>query len=277
MDGKVVVTKNSKKYGQYKIENGLIKSPYQSVSIFSVLKNFCSRLLTALAILIFVISTVMCVSMTCNKIQNICPTFAGYTTLVVQGSSMNQEMISIDGQTYSSGLRPGQNVVVRIVDASTLKKGDIIAFYVSKDETEKINQLSLTEIEGKGPKSYSLTFSEFFGIRSKEITEAGQNKSTAVLHHITSVYRDEFGKLWFETQGSSNETIDDWYVSEDMIIGAYDTSNESSIVVQFIGFMSSLNGTIALILIIFVILGYGIFKDIIKNYRQVKLEKNNKK
>ena len=95
--------------------------------------------------------------------------------------------------------------MVKAVDTSTLREGDIIAFYVYSDSYSEFDSENTTKLDLEDTKTKSnITIGNFFGFQSNEIKEAANAGSMIVFHEIVGIYEDSNGERWFETKGSSN-------------------------------------------------------------------------
>ena len=197
-----------------------------------------------------------------SKIQKIPPSFAGYSQFKVKTHSM-----------VKSGFHPGDNIVVKNVDVTTLKEGDKIAFYVYEGSYSKFDINTCIRIKNNSETKYSLSFLEFFGVRSREIETAAKANSRLVFHHIVAIYQDKStNKLWFKTQGSSNNSPDSWCVEDSMVVGIYDDSNVAVFVSGILSKLTSSKNLIALIIVPVILMGIIIILEFLKDVEIAKLE-----
>ena len=213
-------------------------------------QRILSRISSTLAVAFMVVCVVVCVSSFINIMNKSPNMIFGYSALQVSSGSMTADSIEIKGQTYSSGFAIGDNIVIHPVDTHTLNIGDKIAFYAYSENYLKYHSLHKTEIElPKTETKYQVSFGQFWGFHTHEITEASSSGAMLVFHHITNAYLDENGKYWFKTQGSANAVKDSWFVSEEMILGILDESTVGQTILNFILFLSSRTGFIVFLLI----------------------------
>jgi len=253
--------KLSKKYSKVRnVDENVLKQK-------SVGYKILSYFLSVLCAVCVVVCLTFSFSVIFNKANNLCPTYMGFSTMVVSSGSMSENTINIDGTDYSSGFLIGDKIVIRSVDTKTLKVGDKIAFYVYEKNYKEYHNLSKTEIttNQQTKTKYSVGFLKFFGIHNNHIIEAGKNNSKLVFHHITNIYEDENKKLWFKTKGSANPTKDAWFVSEEMIVGIYDNSKASSAISKFYDFFMSSWGFVLILIIPIILLATIMIKSFIKN------------
>lgn len=245
-----LITRNAKKLSnrfsrKKKVEEGWLKSG-QTVGekVFSIGLSIITVVIMFFAV-IFSIGTIY------SAYNKTAPTFFGYSTMRVASGSMSAETITINGMEYESGFEIGDTVVIRGVDKTTLKPGDKIAFYVYSQNYIQYHQIGKEEItvSPDTKTKYKMTFGQFFGFQTKELTEAAKNDGMLTFHHITNIYRDTNGKLWFKTQGSANASKDVWYISEDMIVGIYSKSVIGNGVANVVKLLSTSWGLILLLLI----------------------------
>jgi len=235
-----------------KIKKGL---SIASTVIVGVLSVFCIMLTT---------SNIFCTS------YGTCPSIAGYSSLKVKTGSMSAKNITIDGQTFESNLPIGENIVVRSVDTATLKVGDRIAFYVYDNNRKQFNFVKKERISipQDTTTKYKLSFMQFFGFQSSEIREASSADGTKlVIHHITDIFRDENGKLWFNTQGSSNASKDNWFISEEMVVGIYCNTGLSAFISIMTWFTSTTPGFVTVIIVPFILVMFLIVTSFIRDIR----------
>lgn len=244
--------------------------------------NALTIVLNVLCIIVVLCSAVVFFSIVNCKAQGVAPSFGGYTSMRIASSSME-----------ASGFKKGDTVMARRVDTKTLKKGDVIAYYKYNDITEDEGKAldDLTAESANYVTKYSLSFGGFFGAQSDEIKEAASKNSLIFFHEIVEVREDADGTRWFRTWGTSNlgtmadpenpdGTIpnpddpieDNWYVSEDMVIGIYDNSSSANFFAGVIGAFSSSSAIVLLLLIPLVIIGVIIILEFLKDIQIYKLQ-----
>ena len=237
--------------------------------VFSILFNIFSMVVVGMCVL-------LCFSNINSRLQNVCPTFFGYSNLVVQTGSM-----------VDSGLNIGDNVIVHSVDAHSLhpaKKdgsflGDIIAFYEDYDgtfdinvcekvrEKDTLNEYQKYYYDYDTPVKFVTPIGTAFGFQSETIITAGRASKRLVIHHVQDMYVDtETGKYWFITKGSNNGAADALKISEDLVVGALDNSSAALKVASMMNFASSRAGVL-LMLLPFMCLMLVIFGSYIKKQR----------
>ena len=195
-----------KKYSkQRKINERYLKTKTPLQKTVSFFANLICVILTIFAGLI-------CFSGINSKIQKVCPTFAGYTNMVV-----------VSGSMIASGFKVGDSLVVKSVDTHTLHVDDKIAFYVYDQDYMSFDVNTCVKVKEEDiPETvYTTSFVSLLGIQSDAIKVAAQNNAKLVFHHIRAVYEDDNGVRWFKTYGSSNMSDDVWYISENMVVGKY--------------------------------------------------------
>lgn len=243
--------------------------------------NALTIVLNVLCIIVVLCSAVVFFSIVNCKAQGVAPSFGGYTSMRIASTSME-----------ASGFKKGDTVMARRVDTKTLKKGDIIAYYRYNEITDVGEAFDdLTAESANYVTKYSLSFGGFFGAQSDEIKEAARKNSLIFFHEIVEVREDADGTRWFKTWGTSNlgemadpenpgETIpnpdehleDNWYVSEDMVIGIYDNSGTANFFAGVIGAFSSSSAIVLLLLIPLVIIGVIIILEFLKDIQIYKLQ-----
>lgn len=225
---------------------------------FSVCLNIISTIVFLLAIMVFTCSVI---SMT----QALPTSIAGFSTLEISSSSME-----------ASGLYKGNRIVVKSVNAKSLKEGDVIAFYVEPNIFSVVDQSSLTVVntntDNAKDKKGSFSIEKFIGIHSKAIRDAVHDDGAFIIHHIKNVYEDKNGVRYFSTYGSSNGYTDPWLVREDLIVGVYDATNTSKVITVI---LNGLNNPIVLSLVIIIpltLLIFSIMNEVIKLGMILKLQ-----
>lgn len=243
-----------RKYSQKrKINEKFLKKKTPLQKTFSIVGD-------VLCALIVLIAGIICFSGINSRIQKICPTFAGYSNLTIQSGSM-----------VASGFKIGDTVIVKTVNAKTLKSDDKIAFYVYSNDYNNFNINSCKLINENPKTEYTTSFASFFGMQTKPIATAAKAQSKLVFHHIRSVYEDTQGKRWFKTYGSSNGSDDAWYISEDMVVGIYDNSGTGKIFSKVISVTNSKVGFLILLIPV-ALLAVIIVLESLRDIEKAKLE-----
>jgi len=248
------------------------KKPKSAELIFAK-RTKIKKVTTIISTVFIIVLSMFCVMLTTSNIfctmYDSCPTIAGYSSMTVMTGSMNSKYIYIDGVAYESNLKIGDNIVVRGVDAETIKIGDKIAFYVYDKNYKQFNFVKKERIypPSTTQTKYKTSFLQFFGFQSKEICEASSNGARLVIHHVTDVFRDENGKLWFNTRGSSNEPKDNWFISEEMVVGIYCNTGMAAFISIMTWFTSTTPGFVSVIIIPFVLVMILVVMSFIQDIR----------
>ncbi len=234
----------------------------------SKLQKIISGIGTGICVVLVTICFLLFCSVVNCKIQKIPTSFAGFSSMTVSSGSM-----------VKSGFKIGDKVIAKSVNTKTLKDNDIIAFYVYRNNYKdfKIEDAVQVDPSTIGKVEYATTFAGFFGSQPELRKQAANAKCSIVFHHIRHVYEDDTGKRWFTTYGSSNvdpagEETDVWYVSEDMVLGAYDDSGFGKMAAGILNWCSTPFGLILILLIPLILLGLSLVYDLARNIQCVKLE-----
>ena len=216
-----------------------------NVELLEKKKTPLSKTLSIITNIIATITTLfcflLCINTIVNAINHTPSRMFGYSTMQIASGSMSAKTISINATEYSSGFDIGDKIIVKTVEPTSLKVGDKIVFYAYSNNYLKYHSLSKEEIkvDEQTPTVYKNTLSSALGFYSPESYDAGANGAMLTFHHITNIYKDENGSLWFKTMGSANNSKDPWFINESMVIGLYDDSIEASNVLNFLNFLSS--------------------------------------
>lgn len=210
-----------------------------------------SIILTAVTAVVMVFAVIFCIGTIYSAYNGTPPMFFSHSTMKIASGSMSAPTITIEGEEYESGFEIGDTIVIRSVDTKTLKVGDKIAFYAYAKNYAKYHQIGKEEItvDPNTKTKYKTSFLQLLGFQTKELTEAAKNNGMLTFHHITNVYRDTNGKLWFKTQGSANAVKDVWYVSEEMVVGIYSKSVLGNFVARIVELIATDWGFILLLLV----------------------------
>lgn len=245
-------------------ENKLLKQKTKTQKVFAIITD-------CLCAVMVIFGMIFCVASLNCRIQNIVPSFAGYSSCRVASGSM-----------IKSGFNVGDNVIVRSVNAKTLRGatfdadgnvakdengnamfGDVIAFYADSSDQSGISSFVKVDKFSENLE-YTYSFSEFFGLRNEQMVKQAKSGSKIFFHHIVRVFEDKDGVRWFETQGSSNSYTDQTlvenadgtysylncgYISEKMVIGVYDDSSSAKSVSFLLSAISSNWKTLAVVLV----------------------------
>ena len=226
------------------------------------LQKTFSVVLDILCVLLVFVAGVVCFSGINTRIQNVCPTFAGYSNYTIKSESM-----------VASGFNVGDTVIVRSVNTHTLHTGDIIAFYAYSNDYNEFN-INASEVvldSTIAPNEYVSSFQSFFGIQPEPIVTAAKSGAIPVFHHIREVWQDENGTRWFKTYGSSNPDDDTWYISENMVLGLYDNSSSAQFFSTVISAIDSSYGFLILLIPV-ILLVVVISLDTLKAIAKARLE-----
>lgn len=232
----------------------------------SVAQKVFSIIFDVVCFILVIFSALLCFSAINSKIQKTAPSVFGYNNLTISSGSM-----------VASGFEVGDTVIVRSVDTSTLKEGDIIAFYSYKpiNSSFDINSCEGVEPEDIGERAYaSLTFNNLLGIQSPQIKAAAKAGTSIVFHQIVDVLTDKSGHRFFETKGTSNNVSDlstMGYVKDTMVLGVYVNTPVSNFMAVVLKWLSSIWG-IVLILVPIIAMGAIIFLESLRDVQKAKLE-----
>ena len=253
---KKVADKLDNKYNKKrKINENLLKEKTGYKKVFSIMLNI-------VFVCIIAISSMLCLSSIVCRVNGTASSFAGFSLMRISSGSM-----------VASGFEVGDNAVVKAVDTSTLREGDIIAFYVYSDSYSEFDSENATKLDLEDTKTKShITIGNFFGFQSNEIKEAANAGSMIIFHEIVGIYEDSNGERWFETKGSSNLGADIWKTNESMVVGVYDDSAFARGVAVV---LNGLTGSVPLVLLIiipFAIFTFLLVSSFIKDIQKAKLE-----
>ena len=217
----------------------------------SLTAKICSAALTVITAIVMAFTVIFCIGTIFSAYNGTPPMFFGHSTMRIASGSMSAPSITIDGVEYDSGFDIGDTIVIRSVDTKTLKIGDKIVFYAYPKNYVQYHQVGKQEIEvpSNTKTKYKMSFAQFMGFQTKELTEAAKNYGMLTFHHITNVYKDTNGKLWFKTQGSANAVKDVWYISEEMVVGIFSKSVIGNFVSNVVNLISNDWGFILLLLL----------------------------
>lgn len=194
------------------------------------------------------------------RLNNLPPTFAGYSVMTIATDSM-----------VADGFDVGNTIVIKRTNPKSLNVGDNIAFYLYEKSYNEFYSHSTTLVnKPKTDHQKIATLSNFLGLPTKEIKEAAKHDSKKVFHKIIRIYEDENGNYWFKTKGASNEDEDPWYVSEKMLIGVHTTSKGAHF---FEGFLTLISYNIYALLIIVIPLIIVAAGLLIKSFKRVQITK----
>ncbi len=222
--------KKLKKVKEIKSEDDIDK--LIKVSPFKKIFSFIFSLIT---IVVFLLCAGLCAVNVYAKVNNRPTTMFGYSFMVIASESM-----------VASGFNVGDVVSVRAVNTKTLKRGDVIAFYVNRNSYSSFRtyESELVWHDNKINVEYLDSFENFFGQTNADMDKASKTNCKLVFHQIVEIYEDEAGVRWFETKGTSNPGNDTWYIKETLVVGIYDNSDISLFLSGFLQKLSTIEGII---------------------------------
>lgn len=226
-------------------------------------RKVLSKLSLLFGIVIVIISCLLCYCNLTSRINNMVPSFCGYSALKVESGSMT-----------ASGIKKFDTIIARTCDPKTISRGDIIVFYVynisslrfASSGCKVVLEEDIPEIR------YVFKKEEMLGIQSNEIKAAAKANSKRVVHQVIEVYEDYKGERWFKTKGTSNPTEDSWKINENYIIGLYDGSDVAKTMSVVVGAMTSPVGSIVLLIIPIVIIAIIVVMLSLKDLQIAMLE-----
>lgn len=227
----------------------------------SRIPKWLSIILTTLLGVVIVFCGMLCYSIINARLKRVVPQFGGISTMRI-----------VSGSMVKSGFKIGDTVVVKKVNQNSLKPDDIIAFYTYSPSYYGVNANDFSKVEQFENRNYKITFSEFFGVTSPEIINAGRVGAMLTFHHIREVFEDSDGTRWFKTYGSSNPGDDTWIINENYVVGIYDNSGMGKILAFVLNFASSTVGLFACILVPIVIVSILLVKQCLHDVQVAKLE-----
>lgn len=235
-------------------ENFLKKSSNVWQKILSVLLNF-------ICVVACLFCGFLCFVNIYSRNNNLSPTIAGYCSFKIVSESMEPNF------------HIGDEIVVKMVDAKTLKTGDIIVFYVNDDYRGKsIDDNYLINNDNISDLKYQSDIKSLFGIRGKGITNISNN-SSPIFHTIFSVYEID-GERWFETKGTNNHEKDNWIIKQDQIVGVLVQGETATNMKNILSILGTNRQVIACILVPFVIVATVLVYNLLKDIQIAKLQKD---
>ena len=225
------------------------------------LKRIFTIIIDIVCVFFFLLGFIVCFSTINTALHGFLPNFAGYSNMVISSGSME-----------ASGYYVGDVVIVHSVDASTLNVGDKIAFYNYFPSYAFADTDSFIKVDSSNVKTkYTLTIPQLFGFQSEEKKIASNTDSKIIFHHIHAIYVDENGERWFQTYGSSNGSVDSWWINERYVVGIEDEGAFSKAMIGIVNFTSSKWGILPLAIPAVILIGVLIF-SFIKGIQVAKLE-----
>lgn len=261
---------------KYSKRRPINQNAIRSRTPFQILTNVVLNVLTCILV---VFAGLVCISSVNSSMHKVCPSFGGYSNFRIVSPSM-----------VASGHKIGDTIIVRAVDAKTLKPqryengkfipGDKIAFYQSDDISRLYpRDAALVDPADIGERKYTFEFNYLFGTKNSEMVKAAQSGCNIVFHHVYEVRVDEDGVRWFKTYGSSNglkvnkndttASPDGWWVREDLIVGVYDDAPFSIFMSKVIGAFSASGG----VFLLFIPVGLLVFLIVRESVRDVQMAK----
>ena len=187
----------------------------------------------------------------------------------------------LSGSMINSGFQINDVVIAKTTDTSTIRVGDIIAYYDYNDRSmtkltslyngktykdEKANVSGL-EVDENGVPIYNanlykkikdaqigVIYDPEKQLEKLQIPQERDSKQVAIekssklnFHMVVNIYVDQTGTLYFETRGTSNTLSDMFKVREDLVAGKYiNTPKEFK---DFVRFCSSTQGMLILVVL----------------------------
>ena len=260
-----LLKKTSKQIRRSIEKSNLVINEKKLLEAKTPLKKTLTATLNIISVVSIIILAFICFCSVVSRVQNIPPSFGGYSTMIVSSTSMQ-----------ASGLNKGDSVVVKSVNTDSLKNGDIIAFYTHTDTFENLDIANFKLVQSErisNSEKRSITLSMFLGIQPKSIREASKANSKLVIHHIDEIYEDENGIRYFTTYGSSNTGKDSWYICEDLIVGKYDDSTLAKITTNILSVLNKPIVLFLLVLIPLLMLVLSLTKEFCVTIELIKLER----
>ncbi len=213
--------------------------------------------------LMVIFSSIFCFNLLNSRTQGTPPSVFGYSALKIVSGSMQPEF------------SVGSSVMVQSADAHTLKKGDIIAFYVYGNNKNKYDATDAIPVDdSKNSVKHTLSVQQFFGIQSKQISAAASSGAMLVFHQIVAIERDSSGRYWFSTKGTNNASVDMWHIDEDLVLGVYVPSGFATWLAGVLGSTSSTIWLLLLLMIPIILLALSIIFETLKELQIIKLQKD---
>lgn len=220
-------------------------------------------------ILIILISSILMYS---AKIRNEVPSLFGYSAVKILTGSMEPEF------------KVNDVVIVKQVNARNLSVGDVIAFYDYMDtdvDTQDLEDNIIDVVNNDRLNNKTISIASFFGGGATNDNQklAAQSYSKVIFHRIVNISTptnpddENYGKLFFQTQGDANNTADEHWIMEDFVVGVY--INNNSVIGLIFNFCTTPIGTTLLILVPSLILLIILIINLIGEYKKYKQEKEN--
>ena len=219
-------------------------------------------------LLIILLSTILMMN---AKTNNEVPSLFGYSALRIESPSMMPEY------------KIGDIVLVKQVNAKDLKLYDNIAFYQYLEEDYDTESMPSYNGSSNGG-NYDTNISDFMGNGSSLPDEKVDKYSKVIFHQIVDIRIQDnsqdlqnYGKLFFQTQGTANGSPDGHWVMEDYVVGVMVGHN--NFLAGLFNFCTSTTGVILLTvlpsLILIVIMAFNVVSEYKKYKAQKVVETNN--
>ena len=190
----------------------------------------------------------------------------------------------LSGSMIASGFEINEVVMIKEVNTKSLKKGDIIAFYVyTKGIPAGLDPYTFDEYiapEGISEKA-DFSFKKFLGEKNELQTQAGAAHESIWFHKIVDIRIDENGDLWIKTWGTSNKDAygnpiyDAFWTREDLVVGKY--VETAGFISTCLGFLGSNTGIVFLVIVPLGILLIVLSIQFIDAYDRYSMEKKIRK
>jgi len=227
---------------------------------------------------IILISLFSSMSMLVQKRQNKPTSFFGYSLVNILSNSMK-----------SQGFLKGDTVITKTANVDTIQLGDVIAFYNYRDPLDNNTtknlvvkyQTSGTERSTEDPFVVHFELDIINGVQidsvekqersgEKAVQDAQKAKSSVYFHQVVGIYVDDYGNVFYQTKGSSNNYLDN-YIRSDFVVGEYVST--SRFLRDTMSFCSSSVGMIVLVCIPLSILVLMQCFSLIKQIETMNMEK----
>lgn len=184
---------------------------------------------------VMIVSLFSACFMLINNRNSTLPSFFGISAVKVLSGSM------LDG-----GFKVGDVVFVKEVDPSTLKVGDIIAFYKQFDTCDRYEAENFVSLEEYQTDYNGTSLGQTIEGRT-DVSTLQKRRASVYFHRIVDIkVLPKDGSLFFETKGDSVTNVDG-YIRQDFLIGRY--INTPRIVRDTMAFCSSQTGMICLVVV----------------------------
>ena len=199
----------------------------------------------------FIIILISSIIMYKAKMNNEVPSLFGYSAVKILSGSMAPDF------------KENDVVVVKVVDPKTLNVGDVIAFYNYLEPQTDRQDLEDNAGNSNSNSSNSNTQTNASSLIAGGARNENQKRvapySKVYFHRIVKISTPSnpddknYEKLFFQTKGDANGSVDSNWIMEDYVVGVYVSNN--GFVSGFFQFCSSIGGSITLIIIPSLIIG----------------------